>query len=216
MESEARPVLEPIDRISEVLFGLIMVLGFTGSMSAADAGQGQVRTLLYGAIGCNIAWGLIDAIMFLMAALSERGGTLRTIRMVRTATDPHEGRGIVRDALPRMLGTFISEAELERLRLEVVALPESRATPRLTATDVRGALAVFSLCFISTFPVVIPFLLLSDVQMAIRTSNLIAVSLLFVTGYWFGRCAELRPWLTGIAMVAVGSLMVAATMALGG
>ena len=77
MNEETRPVLEPIDRISEVLFGLIMVLGFTGSISAADVGQGQgqIRTLLYGAIGCNIAWGFIDAIMFLMAALSDPSAT---------------------------------------------------------------------------------------------------------------------------------------------
>ena len=50
-------VLEPIERISEVLFGLIMVLGFTGSLSAAQAGRSDVRTMLFGAIGCNLAWG---------------------------------------------------------------------------------------------------------------------------------------------------------------
>jgi len=32
-------VLDPIDRVSEVLFGLIMVLTFTGSLSVAEAGH---------------------------------------------------------------------------------------------------------------------------------------------------------------------------------
>ena len=53
-------VLSPIERVSEVLFGLIMVLTFTGSLSAAESGRAEVRTMLIGALGCNIAWGLID------------------------------------------------------------------------------------------------------------------------------------------------------------
>ena len=48
-------VLDPISRVSEILFGLIMALTFTGTISAASAGREEVRTLLVGAIGCNIA-----------------------------------------------------------------------------------------------------------------------------------------------------------------
>ena len=66
-------VLDPIARVSEVLFGLIMALTFTGTLSAATAGREEIRTLLIGVIGCNIAWGLVDAVMFLMSALTERG-----------------------------------------------------------------------------------------------------------------------------------------------
>jgi hypothetical protein len=38
IESSKR-VVSPIDRVSEVLFGLIMVLTFTGSLSVAEAGR---------------------------------------------------------------------------------------------------------------------------------------------------------------------------------
>jgi len=65
-------VLDPVERLSEVLFGLIMVLSFTCSMSAATAGHEEVRTVVIGAIGCNIAWGLVDAVMYLLAILFER------------------------------------------------------------------------------------------------------------------------------------------------
>ena len=52
-------VLEPVEeQISEVLFGLIMALTFTGSLSAAESGQAEVRTMLIGALGCNLASGL--------------------------------------------------------------------------------------------------------------------------------------------------------------
>jgi len=50
-------VLEPNERISEVLFGLIMVLTFTGSLSVAESGRDDVRAMLIGALGCNLAWG---------------------------------------------------------------------------------------------------------------------------------------------------------------
>ena len=61
----SKRLLDPIDRVSEVLFGLIMVLTFTGSLSVAESGREDVRTMLIGALGCNIAWGVIDAMLYL-------------------------------------------------------------------------------------------------------------------------------------------------------
>ena len=40
--------------------------------------------------------------------------------------------------------------------------------------------------------------------------------MLFLTGYAFGRITGRYPWVVGIAMVVVGSILVAMTMALGG
>src|SRR5215470_9900766 len=88
-------VLEPIERISEVLFGLIMVLTFTCSFSVVEAGRAEVRTMLLGALGCNLAWGIIDAIMYLMACLAERARGLATLRAVRGALDPQKAQRLV-------------------------------------------------------------------------------------------------------------------------
>ena len=41
--------------------------------------------------------------------------------------------------------------------------------------------------FLSTFPVVIPFIFMSNVGPALRVSNAIAIVMLFLTGYAFGR-----------------------------
>ena len=85
----SKRVLDPIDRVSEVLFGLIMVLTFTGSLSVAEAGRDDVRTMLIGALGCNLAWGIIDAMLYLMGCLAEKGQGLMIFLAVRKATDPH-------------------------------------------------------------------------------------------------------------------------------
>src|SRR5436305_15085333 len=87
-ERSSKRVLEPIDRISEVLFGLIMVLTFTGSLSIAEAGRDDIRAMLIGALGCNIAWGIIDGVLYLMACLADRSHDLKTYRAVRQASDP--------------------------------------------------------------------------------------------------------------------------------
>ena len=89
-------------------------------------------------------------------------------------------------------------------------------TPVLRKPEWLGALAVFLWVFLITFPVAIPFLFMDEVGRAMRFSNGIAIGLLFMSGYAFGHVAEYRPWLTGLAMVVLGSVLVGITMALGG
>ena len=50
---ERERLLDPVDRISEVLFGLIMAVTIVGSLSVATAGRGEVRAVVAAALGCN-------------------------------------------------------------------------------------------------------------------------------------------------------------------
>ena len=75
---------------------------------------------------------------------------------------------------------------------------------------------MFLLVFLSTFPVVLPFIFMQDVRLALRVSNAIAIVMLFLTGYSFGRHIGRHPVGTGIAMVVLGGVLVALTIALGG
>ena len=209
-------VLDPVERLSEVLFGLIMVLSFTCSISAADAGREEVRSVLIGAIGCNLAWGIVDAVMYLMTLLIERGRGLTIARAVRASTDPDEGRRLVAGALPEPLGELFEGPALEGARAKLVALQELDGSPRLKRRDYRGALGVFLLVFLSTFPVVVPFLFFSPLLRAMRVSNAVAIAMLYVTGHLLGRYAGLGPKRTGLVMVAIGVVLVGITIALGG
>jgi hypothetical protein len=209
----ARP-LEPVERVSEALFGLIMVLTFTCSIHVAEAGREDVRTMLIGAFGCNLVWGVIDAVLYLMGCLAERGNSIATVRAVRGASTPQEGQKIIADALPRVIA--LRPEELERVRQELDRLPEPPRRPRLTGTEWLAALGIFLWVFLITFPVTIPFLVVHDVGLALRISNAIAIVLLFVAGYAFGRTSGLRPWWTGFLMVLLGGGLVAATITLGG
>jgi hypothetical protein len=214
-EQRRRRILEPSERFSEILFGLIMVLTFTCTLSAATGGRDEVRSVLIGAIGCNLAWAIVDAIMYLLNTLGERGRGLMTLRSVRSA-DPEEGQRLIASELPAVLAAQIRPAEVESLRERLIGLPEPPARPRLAGDDFLGAVAVFLLVFLSTFPVVVPFLLIRETATAVRASNAVAIAMLFVIGSAFGRSAGYRPWRMGLWMVAVGVVLVVVTMALGG
>jgi VIT1/CCC1 family predicted Fe2+/Mn2+ transporter len=215
MESSKR-VLDPIDRVSEVLFGLIMVLTFTGSLSVADSGRDDVRTMLIGALGCNVAWGIIDAILYLMGCLAEKGQSLKTYLAVRRTADLHEAQRLIAGALPPVVASILEPAELETMRRRLLQLPEPPERVRLGKTEWLGALGVFLIVFVSTFPVVIPFIFMPNVGPALRVSNAVAIVMLFLTGYVFGRLTWRRPWFVGIGMVVLGSVLVGITMTLGG
>jgi hypothetical protein len=212
----SKRVLEPNDRIAEVLFGLIMVLTFTGSLSVAEADEAEVRTMLIGALGCNLAWGVIDAVLYLMGSLSEKGTGLLTFRAVRQATDPSQAHRLIADALPSVVASVLQPAELEMLHQRLKQLPEPPVRARLRQDDWLGALGVFLLVFLSTFPVAIPFIVMHDAGPALRVSNAIAIVMLFTLGYAFGRGAAHNRWVMGTSMVLLGASLVAMTMALGG
>src|SRR5512136_2146929 len=115
-------ILEPCDRISEVLFGLIMVLTFTGSLSVAESGREDVRTMLIGALGCNIAWGIIDGILYLMGCLAEQGNRLRSWRAFKQAPNPEAAHQVVAGLLPPKMAELLTTTELEAVRLKLVQL----------------------------------------------------------------------------------------------
>jgi VIT1/CCC1 family predicted Fe2+/Mn2+ transporter len=213
--SSAR-VLEPIDHLSEILFGLIMVLTFTGSMSVAEVGREDVREMLVGALGCNIAWGIIDALFYLMACLAEKARDLKALDAVRKTADRAVGQRLVAGALPDTVASVLTPGELEQVRDRITKLPDRGLRARLDRDDWRGALGSFLLVFLSTFPVTIPFMVMNDIGQAMRASNAVAVILLFITGYWFGKMSGRSPLGFGIGMVVFGLAIVAMTIALGG
>jgi hypothetical protein len=214
--ASTRRALEPIDRVSEVLFGLIMVLTFTGTLSVAESGRADVREMLIGALGCNIAWGLIDAVFYLMAVLAEKGRNLRTLHAVRRSADPREARHLLAVSLPPMVAEALEPTAYAALHQELKRLPEPPQRAHLGREDWAGAAGVFLLVFLSTFPVAIPFVFMHEIAPALRISNAIAIAMLAVSGAAFGRITGRNPWLVAIGTVVFGVLLVALTIALGG
>jgi VIT1/CCC1 family predicted Fe2+/Mn2+ transporter len=215
-DQSSKRVLQPVDRISEVLFGLIMVLTFTGSLSVAEAGREGVRTMLIGALGCNLAWGIIDALLYLMGNLADRGRALATYQAVRKADDPRQAQQLIAAALPSPVVSILTPEEFASMHQRLKQLPEPPPRAGFKKDDWLGALGIFLLVFLSTFPVVIPFLVMRSARPALRVSNAVAIVMLFIAGYAYGRITGQRPWVIGIVMVFLGVVLAGLTMALGG
>ena len=86
----------------------------------------------------------------------------------------------------------------------------------MTKNDWLGALGDLPAQFLSTFPIFVPFLFISDAKLALRVSNAIAIAMLFLCGFTFGHYAGFRPVAMGLSMVALGSAFVGVAIALGG
>jgi hypothetical protein len=216
-EERARePVLHPVDRIMELLFGLLMALSFTGAMSVAQSGREHVRELFITALGCNLAWGLVDAVMYLVRTVVARGRSLTMLHSVRAAADPQAGRAAIESEVAPVAAGLVSPTELEAIRGRIVALPEPAARAKLNGGDLLAALAIFVVVVVSTFPVVLPFALMHDVAAAKNASRAIALVMLFLAGFALGRYAGYGAWRAGVVMAVLGVLLVGAIKALGG
>src|SRR5512135_1625540 len=102
------PVLSPVDRVSELLFGLFMALTFTGAVSVAEGGRNEIRTMFVAALGCNLAWGLVDAVMYVVRTITDRGRSLTLIHSVRAAADADAGRRLIQSSLSRVVAGLVS------------------------------------------------------------------------------------------------------------
>jgi hypothetical protein len=209
-------VLDPLDRTSEILFGLIMVLTFTGSIRVAEAGQEDLRTVLQGAIGCSLAWGVVDAAMYVMAAFMTRARLVGTLKAIRRTSTPETAHRLIVGLLPSELSSVLTSSEVETLRQRLNQQDLSSTAAALTRADLLGALSVFLLVFLSMVPVVVPLVVVREPRLAMGLSNGVAVLMLFVAGWSLGRHAGRPAWRTGLGMVAIGVVLVAVTMALGG
>ncbi|MEO8351343.1 MAG: VIT1/CCC1 transporter family protein, partial [Chthoniobacteraceae bacterium] len=157
----------------------------------------------------------IDAAFYLIACLTEAGRNATLLRNVQSS-GAAQARQTIADVLPEKITAALEPADFDRIQAHLQQLPPPAERPRLTGENWRGALGVFLLVFISTFPVVVPFIFMENAGQALRLSNAIAIALLFATGHMLAGYADLRRIRTSLAMVAIGVALVALTIALGG
>jgi hypothetical protein len=208
--------LDPIDRISEVLFGLIMVLTYTCSVSVASEGRAEIKDMLWAALGCNVAWGIIDAIFYLMNTIFSRGHGLSVLRKLKDTKDKEVSRSLLQDELPLLVSAILKPEEMDSLNERLVNLKQLPRKKIISSTDLRAAFLIFLLVFMCTFPVALPFILFSHPAVALRISNGIALLILFFGGISVGKYAGFRPFVTGSILIILGIILVGLTIALGG
>ncbi len=214
-EGEPRSILEPIERMSEIIFGLLMALSFTGTMSASVAGGEKVVSVLMAALSCNVAWGIVDAVMFVLTSVIERIRRRSFVMAIRTLPMA-EAERIFGENLPPEMLKVVAATELEALLKRVKALPKPPERRLMGWGDVKAACAICALVVLSTLPPSLPFLFVDDLKAAMRLSNIVALVMLFAIGAQLGNYANRKPWPMAFATASIGGVLVAVTIALGG
>jgi hypothetical protein len=216
-EPEPRePVLDTVDRVCELCFGLFMALTFVGAVSAVTAGEDAGRKMLFSALGCNLAWGLADAVMFLVRTLTNRSRRLTLALTVKREQDPAATIRVLRNALPKVMKTLVADSELEMIRARLAATPTLPARAHFVRDDFIAALGIFLLVVVSTFPVALPFVVFKDVTTALVVSRVLTLVMLFGAGLALGRFSGAGGLRAGLSMTALGVVLTMAIIALGG
>jgi VIT1/CCC1 family predicted Fe2+/Mn2+ transporter len=208
-------ILNPVDRVSEVVFGLLMAVSFTGAIDVASGGASDVRTVLFAAIACNLAWGLVDAVMYLVRIQVDKGHGISLMRAIRDERDPGRANAQIRQAFPGQIAESLPEDVVDGLRRHLLELPDPPRRPPIERRDLVAAVAIFVVVVLTTFPVVLPFVFVDELRLAMRVSNGIAVAMLFVAGLTLGRYAGTGALRIGLWMVALGASLIAVIIALG-
>jgi len=212
--------LDPAETLAEVMFGLIMVLTITigaGLITAED--QLDTHGLIVAAAGCNVAWGVIDAVLFLLNILFYRSQRAHFYRKLRNAASDAEALAALQEEFGLEDEPLAIDPD-DRTRLyQSMLVLSSHARParvELKGRDFIAAFAVFVLVSATAVPGLVPFLVLDDSHMALRVSNAVLISLLFLVGYWWAHYTDARPFKVAMIVLLLGVAMVLVAVVLGG
>jgi hypothetical protein len=211
--------LDPAEQLSQVLFGLIMVLIFTlGAGSLVAEGEDATRDMLLSALGCNLAWGIIQAWMYVIDCVYARSHNVRLIRLVQQSASAEEAIELLRDELDEELEPVTSEEGRTRLYQDIYSRTKSSPLPwsKITRHDLYGAIFVFVLVMATAIPALMPFLVIGNLRLALRVSNGILVGLLFFTGFHWAEQTNTNRWKAGLVIMLCGVALVVLAETLGG
>jgi hypothetical protein len=212
-----RRYLDPIDRLGEILFALIMALGFTGAVRLG-LDEADNRALFIAILGCNLAWAIVDGVMYVLGALFERGRKARLVRDVHAAPNDAAALQLIGDELDDQLAPLLGRDERGQFYRSVLAAVRRAAGEPLRPfrDDLLGGVAVALIIVMATLPVVLPYLLIADPNAAVRLSNVVALTLLFLLGVRWGQLVGGRSLRIATGLTAIGVVLVLITIALGG
>ena len=172
--------------------------------------------MLYGVLCSATAWGLIDAVMYVLMAKTDRFRGLTIVKFVQNSKNNVKSCQFISDALPAAIADVLLVEEVEEIRKRITELPETKIEKSQIIDDYKKAAGIFFLVLFSTFPVAAPFVFNDDLETALHISNFIAIVMMFFCGMGLGKYAGINRLSTGTIMCLFGIALVVITIALGG
>jgi hypothetical protein len=220
-------ILDPIDRMSETIFSILIVLIFTLAYRALSLlpinndilPLNDPITIFRAGLGAVVAWGLIDAIMYAIFSVFERRDRVRFLTEVKASPSDQSGLDIIAEEFDYIFEPITDDAQ--RLSIYSQVLEALKGTQqkkiRVEIEDILGAGAVFVAAIVAVIPSLLPLVLFrNNLTLALRLSNLFSFLMLFITGYRWGKYSGYKPLETGLIIMSIAILMVVLAIPLGG
>jgi len=207
--------LSPFERGAEIIFGILMAVSVTAAFEITAETGLDVRALMLAALGCNLAWGLIDGVIYLLQVQFERHRVHRMALELRAIQSEDTFRERVAAEVPPLVAQAMTADSFDYLRRAVQGYAKAR--PDYWGwRELAAAGLICALVFGSTFPLVLPFMLLEEPQRALQVSKAISVAMLFVLGWKLGRWSGASPFWSGVLLATGGVVLAVVCIALGG
>ena len=214
-ENVSQAVLSPFERGAEIIFGILMAISVTAAAEITAGGEANVRELMIAALGCNLAWGLIDGVIYLLQLQYERHRQHRMVLELRELKSEDAFRKRVADELPPLVAQAMTADSFSHIHRAVQAYAQVRPA-YWSRQEFAAAGLICVLVFGSTFPLVLPFMVMQEPWYALRASHAIAVAMLFVLGWKLGRWSGASPLGSGALLALIGVVLAVLCVALGG
>jgi hypothetical protein len=208
-------VLSVDKQSSEALYGVILTLTTSASLRVVSGQKIDSRGLFAATLTTSIAWGFVDAVMYLINVLLARARDRKVLDDLRQAPTEEAFRELLRGTTSKDVVDHVKPKVMEHIRGFLAEQPE-HAKPGLRRSDYGAALMIWLVVCGITLPVAVPFLLLGTPQTAVRVSQAVAIVIMFVLGMRLGHWTGKNPVMAGLISAAVGILIAVACLALGG
>lgn len=211
--------IDPTDSLGETLFGLIMALTITaGARLLSQSTDFDPREMIVAMIGCNVAWGVIDAVLYLIGSVFSRNRRVQFVRRLRATRNDLEAMTEIREEFGLEDEPALSDADREAFHRVVLEIMRHAGTERarLRLGDFQAALVIVLVVSLTAVPGVLPLLFIEDGHRALVLANALQIFLLFFVGYRWARHTGSNPWRGGMMILALGVGLVAVAVALGG
>ena len=216
--------LYPHERLIELIYGLVIALAITNSVRLVGmSGTVDIDLMVQTALGAGIAWGIIDALLYLVVIVYERNRYIHVADDLQDSKDEKAALGIIQEDLEDSIIGTLDVEDQERIYKDVLGAQrrvgyadKARGASSLGREDYLGAFQVFLAMLVATLVVVVPLLVVKPPHVAVIASNLVALVSLFVVGYLWARHTRINKVKFGLLLAVMGAGIVIITFFLGG
>jgi|GEM_PF-2537307 hypothetical protein len=201
------------DRLSELLYGVLMVTSISGLVLIGEpGGENDLYYMLVVLFITIVMWGLLDGISYALLSSANRAERETLMESLQAESDSDKrNKAIVEDLDETLIARLDDESRSQIAAIIGNGLPrnaEKMTKNKLTSYEKDIVLAAFLLDFIPLIILVFPYLFFDSVKTAALTSHIIALVMFVVLGYYYSKYAHLNKWKGAFVCGLLGLILV--------